>query len=42
LNSTNQLVAFLNEFEPWKKFIMTDLKNYEEKIFPDAIKPTDY
>lgn len=28
LNSTNQLVLFLNEFEPWKKFIMTDLKNY--------------
>lgn len=28
LNSTNELVIFLNEFEPWKKFIMNDLKNY--------------
>lgn len=39
LNSTNQLVLFLNEFEPWKKFIMTDLKNYEESTFPHSTKP---
>jgi hypothetical protein len=39
LNSTNQLAIFLNEFEPWKKFIMNDLKNYEEKIYPAATKP---
>lgn len=29
LNSTNQLVIMLNEFEPWQKFIMNDLKVYE-------------
>jgi hypothetical protein len=42
LNSTNQLVIFLNEFEPWKKFIMNDLKNFEEKIYPKTTKPDDY
>lgn len=39
LNSTNQLVILLNEFEPWKKFIMKDLKLYEEKTYPVSIKP---
>ena len=29
LNSSNQLMILLNEFTPWKKFLMTDLKNYE-------------
>jgi hypothetical protein len=41
LNSTNQLVLFLNEFEPWKKFLMTDLRNYEEKTFPNPTKPEE-
>lgn len=31
----------LNEFEPWKKFIMNDLKVYEEKTYPIAIRPDD-
>ncbi len=39
LNSTNELVVLLNEFEPWKKFIMNDLKLYEEKTYPLSIKP---
>ena len=33
------MVIFLNDFEPWKKFIIHDLKNYEEKINPQITLP---
>lgn len=41
LNSTNQLVILLGEFEPWKKFLMTDLKLYEEKAYPQSTRPSE-
>lgn len=34
-------MILLNDFEPWKKFIMNDLKLYEEKTYPNATKPED-
>lgn len=41
MNNTNELVMLINNFEPWKKFLMNDLKLYEEKTYPIAIKPEE-
>ena len=41
MNNTNQLIIFLNDFQPWKKFLMNDLKLYEEKTYPKAIQPEE-
>lgn len=39
MNNTNQLVILLNDFEAWKKFLMNDLKLYEEKTYPKNTLP---
>lgn len=42
LNNSNQLTIFLNEFEPWRNFIINDLKNYEQKLYPISVSPPSF
>ncbi len=38
MNNNQTLVVMFDSFEPWKKFILTDLKKYEEKTFDSGVK----
>lgn len=40
LDNNQHLEKLLDSFEPWKKFILTDLKKYEERTYDRGI-PVD-
>lgn len=40
LNNNNKLIKLLYEFDGWEKFLIYDLKQYEEKTFPKFTEPS--